>query len=847
VSEAVRVANLLSLGSDNDYSKYENVRLSAQNKMPPEGARPRPKKILVSPVHAKPPQHLAIQNGKHLPTQSSCQKASGQDKGKYLDTRRCKSETKEIKSTFRHVDIDLDGEGPVKKSVPLHARLSSLKEQIFQRQTPVFEKSSDLIRKRKEESDTIVTKSQQKEKPRILVRRESPLLKSKEKKLPEEPQNDEDSNTKEKHRTGKRGVSPSLRTQEDPKHQRRQSPLFDRIAEQKAKHHELSDQKSIQRTTRNENHVSPDQKPLMDVKRRLDFDKAELGERGDSKDLHQELDFTDKIAALRSLINRDRESKDISDRRAYYNEYKTSSRKVIVARTDSLKENENIDLEELENQNFNAIPGTRHHSSRRAQSADVFRRDIRDIDGRLTAVELQLLRERLEEKHEKERQTNVKGTDSDSGKTNQGASESIQGTDRDLIHVRQGRKVLSSSKKSPHKVETDSDTKNTKFKMEDVTEKNVRPSSRQGSREVQTNVLNSSTHSVQSNVPYYESLGRPGSAPLFNCEIAIGKRNTYRNIDVPYEDFEKSLNGEGKDVDVDIDGRKNSVGKFVGSSAEEKGKHRLRSSSRIQNVHALKSENEKFKKVLDNDVLKSDTGNHRPSSRNSNVGEDGEVQAINGQVGRVGTPKQRRRSASTVNGLDTDKIHPDKEMSKSARKVKEWIRKQEMLNKGRPASAFEDFPSGRVLMEELNVSISIPADQNMEMKHSPADSCDRVPVKLEKKKNERTHTIGQPTNAYGFLFNKDGSSGTLSNRQAIFDRLERITMAVTTQQHQFEVEIPVSEVKRRITPASEVKCRSTPVSEVKRRSLPSRPSSERPTTGSSRLAARENSDSADTE
>ncbi|WAR15777.1 hypothetical protein MAR_005882 [Mya arenaria] len=818
VSEAVKISKLLGLNSENDYTKYENVKLAAQKRrLAAESNKTKSHKILVTPVRAYPIISHSTPNQHRDLLQSSSRKASDHDHTDLVNARRCKSETKEIRTSHRHKTSErhVENDNIKRGESAIDFRLDRVKEKILQRDPPNVGDVGELNGKRKEVNQS--PKATRSEKSRILVRRESPSV-AKSGRIETNNENaltnGDVHSTKETRSSVKRGVSPSSHEPgEDAKHHRRQSPVIDKINAQKLLKKSNSEHKFVRKRKdeSSERKTSPKNKP-MEVRRRLDFEKDETAD--ELGPLSRELDFTDKIAALRSLMNRgngDGDFKDISDRKAYYNEYRSGHRKVMVGRADLRnhvdKHDENVLIDGQLDINF--IKGhLKSQRLRQVHSADIFSNDLKNIDGRLSAVELQLLKDRLELRHE-----NGKDTE-----TEQSRDAKID-TEDDLFHAGSGRKILSSSKKprrkSEHKMET-GETDN----------RESRPSSRLDSKETQAKLLNSSIRSVQSNVPFFEALGRPMSAPLFNCEIAVGKRNVYKQRSEQFEGIEKGIHVNNVETSPGAEERQTNVNNFMGTSVTpEKQKHRPKIISRSRD---LKAENNKIQQVLDNDALKRDSGNHRPSSRNSQVALDDEIKGITGQSNKLRSCRHSKRSASTVNGVDVDKHNTEREISKSEKKVREWIKKQEMLTKGRPASAF-DFNSGPVMMEELNISISIPTDPKAEMKHSPSDSCDRIPVKLEKKKNERTHTLGQPTTAIGFLAPKDVSLGPLSNRQAIFDRLERITMAVTTQQHQFEVDIPVGEGKGRT---------STPMQALSGRVTPRRGKTSRKV---------ENSDSADTE
>lgn len=750
VMDDLKIAKLLNQQKmDINYTKYENIKLAAQKRRSAsETNKSRNQKILVTPLRAFCPM-----NGQSVLPQKpvdiqlfSDRKSVCPEKREALISRRCKSETKELhRRPSPSLELGID---EVKDVLKNDKDVKIVK--VVRKHSPIPFKDSK--RGSIENADKNL-------KTKDIKKSESPL-----------PLN--------RNEVKARCPSPSLDVLKTGERYRRPpSPKVDKASIKSD--HELSNINMADKLNGISEIKHPETRHQKDVRRKLDFDNEDADPVAD---LPKGLDFTDKIAALRSLISRDRIEKAITDRKAYYNEYHSSRRKVMVSRNDSLKENHDND-----NTNNNAElteslkekPQVRKHS--RAQSADVLKSS--NEHKQFNELDLQQLKERLEAKQRKqELKKELKRSD--------------ENDDRevgDLLHASSGRRILESSRKNRRNIN-----------IEETSESDSRPDSRLESKETQTNVLNQSIRSVQSNVPYYDiQRGRPCSAPVFNCDTVVGQRKVYRQREGVSEGKEKGQRVRSVKKRSSNEDRQSNVGDIVEKS--------LTPEKKVQHGHDIESnevdieKGNKFtkgKQYTENDKLKNDTGNHRPSSRCSQTGPDDEVRHIWSSSRKSEKVYQTSRSSSAVN-VDMVRRQGDLFMdqcaSKSERKVREWIKKQEILNKGRPKSA--NFSSRPFMMEELSVSISIPTDENVDMKHSPADSCDRIPVKLEKQKDEKSYTLGLGTpGANGYLESKNENPDFLSNRQAIFDRLEQITMAVSTRQHKFEVDIPVKALQKKTGP-----------------------------------------------
>ncbi|XP_045163017.2 uncharacterized protein LOC123527556 isoform X2 [Mercenaria mercenaria] len=527
------------------------------------------------------------------------------------------------------------------------------------------------------------------------------------------------------------------------------------------------------------------EKPLKEIRRRLDFENDEIGD--EVAPLSSGLDFTDKIVALRSLIHRDRETRDISDRKAYYGEYRSSQRKVIISRSDSLKENQEQVSEKtgLEKDKIRDILRTRkadNERQRKVQSADLFK--DKKLDGRLSAIDMHILKERLEAKHEVVSEKKDKNVDLRNGSGEDILSDKCL-TGDSLLHARKDRKIIvASSRKLAGREE----------RVTETMENTSRPSSRLEAKETQTSQLNQSIRSVQSNVPFYEPVGRPVSAPVLNCELSVSKRRVVaRNRDRGIGGIEPGINVKNADIESPSkDDRQTNIDNFVGTSlTPEKLKHRrqfdINEKKKVLELNGITSSRER--RSSEHIKQRHDPGNHRPNSRTSNRDED--ILNMNGTIGRKyrNSESQSKSNNAENKVLDSRYEKNLKGTSKSEKKVREWIKNQEKLMKGNSVDKDE------MLMEELNVCISYPVSSPTRMQKSPSDSCDKIPIKLEKTKNEKSHSLS-PKAAYGII---QPNAGDCTNRplsrQDIFDRLEHITMAVVTQKHQLELEIPVKDIQ----------------------------------------------------
>lgn len=702
-----------------DYSKFENTKIAAEKrKTAGETSKMKNKKVLVSPVRT----------GRSV-SENSKNKSGEKIRSVTPDRGRSGSQSR-----------------PASEKTPDRERSGSKSRQAVEK-TPDRERSSSRSR-------TTFEKTSDRERSGSKSR---PAF---------EKGNIKTNSTERLHNSGRKSVDPEKLTI---------AQLRKSKTEVKNRTHTECDKR------KNDINGLSEEKTLREIRRKLDFEKDEIGD--EVTPLPHGLDFTDKLAALRSLINRDRETRDITDRRAYYGEYKSSQRNIIISRSDSLKENQEVsEKTHLEKEKIKDSLKARRLASdrqRKVQSADLFR--DKAVNGRISATELHVLKERLEGKNDTCSETKDNNVDERKVRKDNVTDKDLS-IKNSLLHAKSGRKILvPSARKS-----LENDTSNTM-------EEGSMPNSRLESKETQTNQLNQSIRSVQSNVPFYETVGRPVSAPVLNCGITVGKRRTvHNNRESVLEGIDSGLNiKNNKTKSPHKDDRQTNAGDFVGTSLTPE-KSKCRSSFDVENNISGKylGSLSRTKRNRDHQMQKLDPGNHRPSSRNSLKDDDILLTYNNsGKNYKDSAQQSKSNNAVLVNKLGESKHEKTdvRSSSKSERKVREWIKSQEHL-------MAEKLPDG-VMMEELNVSISIPTCSPVYRHPSPSDSCDKFPVKLEKQKSEKSHVLPSNT-AYGIIQpHKGGNLGSLSNRQAIFDRLEHITMAVVTQQHQLELEIPVKDIQ----------------------------------------------------
>lgn len=499
------------------------------------------------------------------------------------------------------------------------------------------------------------------------------------------------------------------------------------------------------------------QQPLKAVRRKLNFQNKEGTDELEPPSV--DIDFTDKIAAIRSLVIRDRITPDITNRKAYYDGYRSSHKKVLV-RNDSLKENKlnnddfdcNIDSNDIEmslqnGHNMNCVEKLKTRKGK--------------VDENLMEINVLLLKEQLEERHrEKDGILRKRNNHCESAKiySEFKCKEDSAGIDSEgLVHAEVGRRILQSSKQQ----ELDDEQCSESFVA------HIQNSLLE-SKETQTNVLNSSIRSVQSNVPFYDPSRRPVSAPLFHGEFThkIHLINTRTRKMIETTDNGVNLQ-KGIKSSPGQANKQTNVDSFTGASYNvEQGKLTQMVNNECNDMDLDIQVNIDQSKVN----LRHRSGNLRPSSGNSKLGN----RIVN---------SHKIHSANVVNGncsVIEKELLTNKDLAKKSvgdRKVREWIKYQEKL-----ATKRKESDTGQ-MFEEVNVSInsnSSPAN----MLISPTSSEDRTPINVEATKNAFTQKFKtNSTNNVGLNQANVKSVACSPNRQTIFDRLQKISdVAIKGQQ-----------------------------------------------------------------
>ena len=491
--------------------------------------------------------------------------------------------------------------------------------------------------------------------------------------------------------------------------------------------------------------------PLKDVKRRLEFGEDDIKSGND--DEANDLDFTDKLAALRSLIGtglRTSQHSLVKDNINKSNRLTTKAS--AVTRSDSLKENRNfIEVAKTKKRKNEARATYIPESDKIIED----RTDTKITEDRLSAltVDLHALKDRLFEKRRKklvQKNTDtctedkyldkfIDKNDKVSPKSN-GSAKLFQEFEvgEALDHASPDRKIITSTKK---------------FHSDNRLPDNALVNSKQDHKEIQTDFFNQSTRSVQSNAPFYDPssaiIGNSVKRPVTPLSSSVRKKfDINQNIVSKTEGISKGLN-LAKNVEYGensshIDAKQTNVDSFVGTSLtpeKDKGKAEIESKNkhdRFEGKGRTRNRNsdlidwtkdgrtnpgksrlkEKYKKMKNFDHIK---GNLRPND-------------VNGD-------RTKMKTFTTV-GLDRMNLEDDfidheftrrivENTNKTEKKVREWIQQQEKLETIIP----ED--SGPMTLDELSVSLSLESKEKEMQPTSPTDTCDKIPVKIEKWENER--------------------------------------------------------------------------------------------------------------
>ena len=552
--------------------------------------------------------------------------------------------------------------------------------------------------------------------------------------------------------------------------------------------------------------------PLKDVKRKLDFGEndQELGDRGSNG-----LDFTDKIAALRSLLDTGFKTslppkiKDTGHSAGISNDARPFGgtdqhvRKVAhITRNDSLKENE-LNMIELaakrrkRREDAKLRKEDKHNedlgTSERKEEIENDRLNPRLCDSMITkdrlsalTVDLHTLKDRLFERRKSkvvERNSGVvddKYLDKFIAKRPKVIDKKLDSPKMlqefdvgdALDHLSPDRKVLTSSKKS--KLET-----GTSEKGEDNIK--VKSKSNLDSKEIQTDVLNHSMRSVQSNVPFYDphtGFGEPVKRPSStHSQSSVRKKlsliNNVQNINdgiceaitVPDDNKQMELSSPSHAKQTNVDS-------FVGSSLTPEKKRNIHvetTSPKFKNHKGLiktfeedinlnnaqkPEDNHEYilteKDVATESLKQKNDADRKLGSEKSNSNNVEREKKIEGykqlkcNLRKQETDTNDREKIRNLGSIGIDKLHSEDEFlddnfaqrilentKKTEKKVREWIESQEKVDNFYPAD------SGPMILEELSVSPSVESKTKSSKLVSPSDSCDKYPVKLEKWENER--------------------------------------------------------------------------------------------------------------
>ena len=519
--------------------------------------------------------------------------------------------------------------------------------------------------------------------------------------------------------------------------------------------------------------------PLKEVRRKLHFGNVDQDDVNDNDT--EPFDFTDKLVAIRNVIDKTRDSRDILDRRAYYDEYKSSQRRIIVSRSDSFKENVvggDTDITNVNEEEANAKDTKRDERNSRSRSqdrkerpkdkrtrdvksADIFK--PRNVDGRLS-VDINKLRSNLEERRDCTRdsanQPYVANTDPRVSPISQ-TNNSYAGDD--MLHAKSNRKILTCSVKSKHEAKSrrnfESDQNmggdaqiNGSYTNDKGENRSLK---RKESRETQTN-LNHSVRSVQSNVPFYDSkhfiddLNRENdksSGRKTPCEV---QDNVLCDIG-----FENDIGRLSSGKANCFEEKQTNVGDFfdIGLN-QEKDRLKYNHKEVDKDLEHLRS---KLSWLMGRDV---DNHKKRPKSR-SKVHQNDDV--FNGKETKETDEDRKGHFDRLANHLLADGENRTERPDVADQKVRDWIKSQQVLNAGYLG---DQKNVEALVIEELSVSVSIKnkrdvADENVTT-NSSSDTCDKYPVKLEKvatskmgaKPNDNKtskRTIGSELVGEGFL------------------------------------------------------------------------------------------------
>ena len=543
--------------------------------------------------------------------------------------------------------------------------------------------------------------------------------------------------------------------------------------------------------------------PLKDVKRKLDFGENDQGLDDWGAN---ELDFTDKIAVLRSLLDTGfktslhSNAKDschsagLSNGARPFQVSDQHVRKVAqITRNDSLKENE-LDLMELAAKRRKRREEARIRKEDKKYDKDtgITDRKVETENDRLNTrvcdsiitedrlstltVDLHTLKDRLFEKRRNkviERNSGVvddKYLDkfivkrpkvSNKRKESLKAFQEFEVGDA-LDHISPDRKVISSSKKIKSETQTN-----------EILVDTVKSKSNLDNKEIQTDVLNQSLRSVQSNVPFYEpnaGFGEAVKRPLSTQSSVRKKLYSINKVEDAKDGICEAVSvPEDTDFSSPSNAKQTNVDSFVGASlTPEKKRNKVKTSPNVKNQNGLIKtfeEDTNLNNALKPEVDRENIPNEKDAtketpkkfevdkmlgSEKSNSNKWEREKKIEGykqlkcNLRNTENDINDREKVRNLGSFGIDKLHSEDEFldnnfahriientKKTEKKVREWIESQEKQDNYYPAD------SGPMTLDELSVSPSVESKTKSSKPISPSDSCDKYPVKLEKWENER--------------------------------------------------------------------------------------------------------------
>ena len=497
--------------------------------------------------------------------------------------------------------------------------------------------------------------------------------------------------------------------------------------------------------------------PLKVVKRRLDFDEDHIRKTYD--DESDNLDFTDKLAALRSLMGTGLKTslRSLDKDNTKYST-RLSGKVPIIDRSDSLKENKNHpEIVRRKKRKDEARIAENFESEKTAEGQS----DAKITDDRLSTltVNLHTLKNRLFEGRKKKLALdNIEADDKyldkfvvKSQKVSQNRNEYIEQYEEfevgdALDHISPDRKIISSTKKflSSSRVSNSTFVKSNFY-----------------SKEIQTDSLRQSTRSVQSNAPLYDhnsvcggtsDLIKPSISPHSSVRKKFDSNHNLVNKEGISEGVNLATSAEVLNNSSHIYSKQTNVDSFVGTSlTPEKVKVRLETES-VNKFEIIEAKARTRKKNRNCDLIESNIseGTHLENYRlkekymkvkacqylKSNLRPNNSADIRNET--KQSTAAVELENINVNNYINDDfakKINGIESKNKTEKKVREWINQHENIERVVPEDA------GPMTLDELSVSLSAELkERDNENDSSPGDAADKFQVKLGKLESERKVT-----------------------------------------------------------------------------------------------------------